>query len=164
MGNGEGHTDINPNDKLVHQAIDPIKPLPYPLPNGEWALNLSFHQALNRYMKTKGIGADISSVHFLPHIISLGPACSLDSSLLQNRSQSRHGGALTSGTSLSCIEEVASNPTKPANLLNVVLSSTPVRKVGDIPESTRICGLIPQNREIDFSKWVLEDMDWHYSV
>ena len=60
--------------------------------------------------------------------------------------------------------EVASNPTKPANLLNVVLSSTPVRKVGDIPKSTWICGLIPQNREVDFSKGVLEDMDRHCCI
>jgi hypothetical protein len=124
MGNGEGHTDINPNDKLVHQAINPIKPLPSLLPNGEWALDLSSHQVLNRYMMTKGIGADISPVTF-PHSISLGPACSLDWSLLQSRAQSRTGGALTSGTSVSWIVEVASNPTKPANLLKVVLSSTP---------------------------------------
>jgi hypothetical protein len=66
MGNGEGHTDINPNDKLVHQAINPIKPLPSLLPNGEWALGQSSHLALNRYMKTKGIGADISSVTSTP--------------------------------------------------------------------------------------------------
>jgi hypothetical protein len=61
-----GHTDITPNDTLAHRVVDPIKPLPYPLPNGEWALDLSSHLALNRYMKTKGIGADISSVTSTP--------------------------------------------------------------------------------------------------
>jgi hypothetical protein len=77
MERRRGHTDTNPNDTLVHQAINPIKPPPSLLPNGGWALDLSSHQVLNRYMKTKGIGADISLVHFLPHSISLGPAPSI---------------------------------------------------------------------------------------
>ena len=79
-------------------------------------------------MKTKGIGADISPVRYLPHAISSRAIARTDVCLLNNRVESRCRGALTSGTSLSCIEEVASKPTKPANLLNVVLSSTPVQK------------------------------------
>lgn len=68
--NREVRTDITLDDRLVHQVINPIKPLPYPLPNGEWALDLSSHQVLNRYTKTKGIEADISPAQCLPHSIS----------------------------------------------------------------------------------------------
>jgi hypothetical protein len=67
-----GHTDITPSDRLAHRVANPIKLLPSLLPNGEWALDLSSHLALNRYMKTKGIGADISSdtstpLYFVSH-------------------------------------------------------------------------------------------------